>query len=186
MLQIRQLMSLQQPTKASRRFIDQWLGGTSGHPVFLKGAALKRWWPENEPDLVSLVEGHDKLDQACAAVLAPACHAIAKHWKRPVRDEEKVLGKVWYYPPKHFTLVADMLCVLASAAVPSASIVALLFAQTTLVRLIMIAAFTLAFAAIVTLCFGCRRAETLGATVAFGAVQVVFVESVNNLGQYGS
>lgn len=115
-------------------------------------------------------------------MFAPLWHAINGRCRQPNVDVEKGGGgTLWWYAPKHFVRIADVFCVFMSAAIPSLSTVALFFVDSMKYRFIMISLFTLVFAAVILLGFGCGRANTFGATVAFAAVQVVFVQSVSTI-----
>ena len=158
-----------------------WLNREGCGNGFLSSAEGRPWNGDHSADLVCLSKQPDYLDSALMSMLAPSWHRIAERWKKPV-DEEKGLGsEVWSYPLKHFVRLGNVFCVFASAAIPSLSIFGLFYVEDLLCRLAMITCFTLVFAAIVLLGFGCKRNDTFAATVAFAAVQVVFVEGVNSI-----
>ena len=71
--------------------------------------------------------------------------------------------------------VVSVLSVILVAALLVGAIVALDFAHGKRARLVILAMFTVAFAAVVGLLTNARRAEVFGATAAFVAVLVVYV-----------
>ena len=158
-----------------------WILSDDGGQDFLRSFESRMWREEYRGDLVSVVAQPDKLDRTVSNILAPLWHQLARRWTRASMDEEQGLGKLWHYHEKHFTRTTNVLTVFMSAGVPSASIIALCWAHNMTARLVIISGFTLVLAGIVQLMFGCRRAETFGAALAFCAVEVVFLESVANI-----
>lgn len=112
--------------------------------------------------------------------LTPLYHLLTSRWRKPTIDEEHT-GPLWHYPYKHFVRVADIFCVFAAALVPSASVISLYYVNDMLTRLLLIIVFSFLFAGAVLMCFGCGMANTFAATVAFMAVQVVFVQGVGGI-----
>lgn len=168
-------------TNLTRQSLRDWLSVKGGGQGFITGVEARPWQINRIKDVVSVSLQPEKLDLFFMRILMKPCHKLLRRWKKPVTDEEKALGKLWSYEEKHFVRTADAFCVLASALVPSASMVAMCFVHDTLDRMILIITFALVFAAVVLFCFDCGRANTFGATVAFAAVQVVFIQGVDKL-----
>lgn len=179
-LRAAQVYALRQPSKLSTESVADWLARKDGGDRFLKAVEAMPWNPKYRKDLISVAPQPDKLDRFFESSLASPWHWVVGGKKRPV-DAEKGLGNLWAYPTRHFVRLANVFCVLMSASVPSASILGLYYVESMVSRLIMITFFTLAFAGIVLLGFGCRRSDTFAATVAFAAVQVVFVQGVEGI-----
>lgn len=164
--------------------LSGWLSQFYGNEGLLKGAEGKHWRSDYVSDLASVAPQPDKLDRVFMTLIAPLWHQVYGRLRKPNADIEKGSGGgggLWWYAPIHFIRVADVFCVIMSAAIPSLSILALYFVDSLKYRFIMIAFFTLVFAAVVLLGFSCGRANTFAATVAFAAVQVVFVQSVSTI-----
>lgn len=180
LLEVVQLEAMSSPSKLCVDKVRQWLGDKDGGKDFFKASEGRQWWSRFEKDLVAVSYRLDTLDRACINSLSPVFHAVAYRWKRVAGDEEKGLDNFCRWSPKYFTRIADVLCILMSTAVPSASVIGLFYTKTMEEKLVMISTFILVFAIVILFGFGLKRSETFAATVAFAAVQVVFVESVNS------
>ncbi|KAK5354561.1 hypothetical protein LTS03_003088 [Exophiala xenobiotica] len=86
---------------------------------------------------------------------------------------------VVYYDDRRIAGAVDAAATILASALPTLSAFGLYFIQSPLARMFAIVACTLLFSTVLTLIAKPRRVETFGASSAFAAVLVVFVQSSN-------
>lgn len=89
------------------------------------------------------------------------------------------LGELWEYSMKKLHFSGNVICFLLSSLGPIISIQTLYWIPSSVGRLGAICGFILVFAALMMFVSGCRRFEVFGATAAFAAVQVVFLQGLS-------
>jgi hypothetical protein len=95
------------------------------------------------------------------------------------KSVEAVAG-VREYHMKVLMAIANVICLMLSAALPALSILVLFNVKSTLSRLIAVVMLSLAFSVVMTV-VAQRKADTFMATTAFAAVLVVFVGSADGM-----
>ncbi|KAH8600166.1 hypothetical protein B0O99DRAFT_682613 [Bisporella sp. PMI_857] len=95
---------------------------------------------------------------------------------RPV-DEESM---IYVYDEKIVIRVADMIGTATSSLLPVLAVIVLYSVREMLIRLGMIALFTVLFALALMVTTEAKRIEIFAATAAFASVQVVFVGSTSS------
>jgi Na+-translocating ferredoxin:NAD+ oxidoreductase RnfD subunit len=86
------------------------------------------------------------------------------------------IGEAREYHMKALMMVANVICLMLSAAMPALSILVLFNVKSTLSRLVAVVLLSLTFSIIMTV-VAQRKADIFMATTAFAAVLVVFVGS---------
>lgn len=120
----------------------------------------------------------DRLAQKLSR-LGSIWHRVYGHRRRPTLDPECGLGTVWEYKHETFVWLANLLCVLISTVIPSASTFVLFYVNDMLYRLGLMACFIFVLAGVMMFILGSKRTEVFAATASFAAVQVVFLQGVN-------
>lgn len=172
------------PTADDRKTLWQWLCSEDEKPggLAVEGCEVRPWDLSRYKDVVLLGSQPDRLDRYFGKWFTIPYHSLVRRWRKPHTDEEKAFG-LRNYDQKYFVRVADIFAILASALVPAASMLVLYIVHPMWWRFGIIVAFLLVFAAVVMLCFNVGRANTFAATLAFAAIQVVFVQGVDGKGQ---
>ena len=123
--------------------------------------------------------GPDILDSWLADTWIPRWHLKFGHKRPPNVGADLGIGELWEYKTYTLQRCGNFICVVLSSIVPIASIQGLYWIPNTLGRLMAITGFIFIFATIMMLVTGCRRFEVFGATAAFAAVQVVFLQGLS-------
>ena len=102
---------------------------------------------------------------------------IGERFTRPNSEPGDV--ETWEYKQQVFVTIANVVCMLLSAAIPTMTMFTLYFMKNQGERLAFIAAMCFLCAAVMMLVVQGRRVEVFAATMAFAAVQVVFLSGPN-------
>lgn len=116
---------------------------------------------------------HDHFAQYLSDQIVPWYHRYIRRWGRPEGAGE--WSTVSEYESQLFVALGNMICMVLSSLIPTSSIYALYFVDSTIQRLAVIAATSFVFSFVMTVIVQGRRADVFAATTAFAAVQVVFV-----------
>jgi hypothetical protein len=141
----------------------------------LEGIEAEPWEESSSKDLVALYprREHDQFAQYLSDQIVPWYHRHIGHRRKPkCAGEWDTLSD---YDSKVFVAIGNAICMVLSSLIPTASIYALYFLQSTITRLAVIAAMSFVFSFVMTVIVQGRRADVFAATTAFAAVQVVFV-----------
>ncbi|EXJ86848.1 hypothetical protein A1O3_03802 [Capronia epimyces CBS 606.96] len=168
------------PDSCDLDFLRRWLQNEKGGNNFLKLSANAEAtaWDENQTgDLMALRKRSDRFAAWVANALLPFYHNCLGHrWQKRIDDDS--LGPYYAYDDKKLVVLGNVLCTILSTVIPSSSIIVLYFVQSMLSRLLLIIAFSSLFSLIMGFVAQGRRYEIFAATIAFAAVQVVFVGGV--------
>ena len=170
------VQKLASPNSRSLSILRECLDRSAGPGEFLQDIEAEPWNVANARDLVVLSpEGAgDGLAAYLDAAVMPFYHRYFGSRFSP-HTAEGEYGKIWEYKGRHLILFGNFLCMLLSAAIPTASIIAMNSVSNTLYRLLMIGGFCILFAGAMTFIVGGRRVDVFAATTAFAAIQAVFI-----------
>ena len=147
----------------------------------MKGLEAEPWEPHCGADLVALwgrQEERDQFAQYLSDKIVPWYHHHIGHRnKKPIAAED--WDRVWEYRSEIFVVLGNIICMILSALVPTASILSLYFVKSMIARLAIVAGMSFLFSFVMTVIVQGRRVDVFAATTAFAAVQVVFVGSAN-------
>lgn len=173
-------MKLGSPDSCDIDFLRAWLENEKGGNNFLKlsaGAEATAWDVDYAGDLITLNKRSDRFAAWVANVLVPLYHERLGHRLQRRRDDD-FLGPYYAYDDKKLAIFGNVLCTVLSTVVPSSSILVLYYVKNVLYRLLLIIGFSSLFSLIMGFVAQGRRYEIFATTIAFAAVQVVFVGSV--------
>lgn len=177
-LQASGIFKLAKPQKAALANLIEILD-RQPHKNCVHGIESATWTSDNMNDLATLDSNTDEFAQTiCNAFLHPYHSLVGKHRKASADLE---CGQIWDYKIRSFSIAANLICVLISSTLPTASTFALYYVRPMNARLGLISAFNFLFALAMMFIVGRRRGEVFAATAAFAAIQVVFVAGVNVL-----
>ena len=162
------------------RDLHDWLDLEQGsNNFFLKHTEHRPYDPEYPCGLLVVdTEAHsDTFAQLLVDLTVDRWHRLIGRRMKPTANDD--LGKRWEYKHSRFVRLADLVCACMSGVIPVAAIFALYFTDTILDRLVVVTVMTFLFSFILAILFRGRRMEVFTATMAFAAVQVVFVGGVN-------
>jgi hypothetical protein len=181
LLQTAQVHGLPKPVECDMAFLREWLERPHGGDYFLKGLEGDPWDQEYSADLVVLSGSQseqDRFAQYMSDKIVPLYHRYIGHrMKKPVPDKD--WSAVWEYKSETFVALGNIICMILSSIIPTASILCLCFVRTMVVRLAVISGMSLIFSFVMVVIVQGRRVEVFAATTAFAAVQVVFVGGTN-------
>ncbi len=161
-------------------FLRRWLRGPGRGDDFLEGYEADTWAAGREGDLVGLYdEQPDDILAGALSKLGSIWHRFVGYRSRPTTDIEDGVGRIWKYEHRHFVLLGNLICVVVSTAVPTASTLILFYVDDMVRRLQLMAVFVLVLAFVMMFMLHCQRVEVILATASFAAVQVVFLQGVN-------
>lgn len=182
LLKAYQVHSLAKPVDCDISFLREWLERPEGANYSIKGVEAEPWKPCCAADLVRLSrpDTKDEFAQALSDKFLPWYHHyLGRRQKKPARSDDNDLDEIWEYRPEVFVAIGNIICMVLSSIIPTASIFALHFVQGMIARLAVIAAMSFVFSFVMMVIVRGRRVEVFAATTAFAAVQVVFVDKVN-------
>jgi hypothetical protein len=135
----------------------------------------EQWEEHSSRDLVAVCQHgeQDRFAQYLSNKIIPFYHRHFGCRKRPGHGGE--WDTVWEYESEVFVALGNTICTVLSSLIPVASICALYFLKTTIIRLAVITTMSFVFSFVMTVIVQGRRADVFAATTAFAAVQVVFV-----------
>lgn len=181
MIQTANVHRLAEPLECDLNFLREWLELPHGGDFFLKGLEAEPWEPHCGADLVALwgrQEERDQFAQYLSDKIVPWYHHHIGHRnKKPIAAED--WDRVWEYRSEIFVVLGNIICMILSALVPTASILSLYFVKSMIARLAIVAGMSFLFSFVMTVIVQGRRVDVFAATTAFAAVQVVFVGSAN-------
>lgn len=186
MLKVARILELDQADDASRNFLTQWLSDEQGGDHFLAGAGIEAnvWDKDNKDDLVAVCRRRDAFATWLGNSLRPSYHRrFGQRFRKPVNKER--LGSIWHYKDDTFVFVGNVICMLLSSLIPTSSIFVLYYIDSTSTRLLAITLFSFLFSILMTFVVRGRRYDVFAATMAFAAVQVVFVGGTTIVGTPG-
>jgi hypothetical protein len=161
------LSKMKEPTKTNLEFFQDWLRRpTMGNfPIISKDRDA--WVTETKSDLIVVDDQHrnDIFTAWVCEKLIPAFHAlIGKYFKENVSwDPASGLSS---YSDRRLQRIIDGIGTLVSSLFPTLSIVILYYVRKTVLRLVIIAAFTSLFSICLTLLTQGRRVEVFAAAAA--------------------
>lgn len=182
--QWKEIQNIQSPTAMNLMHIKDWMLRAKSP---LEGTDSRPWRRSSDSELMVLSPDADKLDNWLCKYLAPAWHRVAGerlHRRRAQRlrqgsgDTEEAQDIVFGYEEAAFVLIGDIVCVVLSTVLLISAVIGLYYINTMLNRLIFVAVFTLLFAGVLMFVANCRRVDVFGATAAFCAVLVVFIQNI--------
>ncbi|EKG10204.1 hypothetical protein MPH_12804 [Macrophomina phaseolina MS6] len=181
LLQQAQVNKLQDANEYDLSVLRGWLRQREGGNNFLSGLEDKPWRDDMEKDLVSLSNSSGRnLDYStrwAAEKFVPWLYGKGLQHKKPLSDSEKA-GLVEWRDGSYRT-ASRILGVLTSILMPSVAIITLYFIHNMLARIFAAIGFSVVFSAALALLTTARPTEIVGATAAFGSVQVVFIGSTS-------
>lgn len=179
MLRISRIHGLEEPREGELKFLRDWLERPEGGDFFLEGVEAEPWEEPSSKDLANLYprRDHDKFAQYLSDLIVPRYHRHIAHWKTP--DLTGEWNTISEYDSKVFVIIGNAICMILSSLIPTASIYALYFLKSMIIRLTVITVTSFVFSFVMTVVVQGRRADVFAATTAFAAVQVVFVTGFN-------
>lgn len=181
LLLVSQIHGLRKPLDADLAFLREWLERPDGGDFFLKNMEAQPWNQSDPADLVVLFSSsfnNDHFARYMSDKMVPWYHRRFGHKsKKPSPKSES--GGVWEYKGEWFVILGNVICMLLSSLVPSATILGLYFVRSMGARLAVITAMSFIFSVVMTVIVQGRRVDVFAATTAFAAVQVVFVSGQN-------
>jgi len=140
-------------------------------------AEATAWDAAHTGDLMALNKRPDRFAAWVANELVPVYHRLLGHrWQKRIDDDS--LGSYYAYDDKKLVALGNVLCTVLSTMIPSSSILVLYYVKSMLSRLLLIIGFSSLFSLVMGFVAQGRRYEIFAATIAFAAVQVVFVGGV--------
>ncbi|KAL9057709.1 MAG: hypothetical protein Q9162_002183 [Coniocarpon cinnabarinum] len=163
-----QVLALERPAKPVRVSLRDWVA--QEFPFIGRESTL---FQRYEQDMVALrvPPEEDRLTAFLTPLLGRVLRKSGKH-DHSSREAGPVIG---YYSETVTRHVVSTVSALIAAALLIGAIVALYEVQTAGVKLLLVAVFTMIFAASVGVLTGARRAEIYASTAAYAAVLVVFI-----------
>lgn len=188
LLRISQIHQLGTPSHQNRSRLWKWLSSEKGGNEFLKGIGieadpwdLKKGESSIVRDLATVSHSSDTLDSWLADTVIPKHHSWFGNRSAASSDPELAAWNLREYRMQSLHRLGNFLCVLLSALGPVISIQALYWIPDTLGRLMAITGLIIIFAIIMVYVSGCQRFEVFGATAAFAAIQVVFLQGLTGV-----
>ncbi|KAL2045580.1 hypothetical protein N7G274_002008 [Stereocaulon virgatum] len=118
----------------------------------------------------------DALSRLFLGPLVEAFHnVIGRFYKKGSTKDTHVPEPMIHYSDSNILRVADIFTTIISAGLPVASIIALNSIHRTIIRLVVVAVFTITLSLFLSLFTSSRRIENFAARAGSAAVQVVFV-----------
>jgi hypothetical protein len=174
------VLRLGNPDSCDIKFLRSWIQNEKYGNDFLKrssNAEARAWDDSHENDLMALSKREDRFVAWIANNIVPIYHTIFGHrWQKRIEDD--ALGVYYAYDDKKLLVFGNLLCTILSMMIPSSSILVLYYVESMVSRLLLIIAFSSLFSLVMGFVAQGRRYEMFTATVAFAAVQVVFVGGV--------
>jgi len=170
------VLKLGSPDACDIDFLRGWLQSAKGGDNFLMSASAEAtaWDTKHSCDLVALNKRPDRFAAWVANALLPFYHRRLGY-RLQKRVDDDALGPYYVYDDKKLVFLGNVLCTILSTMIPSSSILVLYYVQSMLSRLLLIIGFSSLFSLIMGFVAQGRRYEIFAATIAFAAVQVVFV-----------
>lgn len=181
LLKASQVHSLAKPVECDISFLREWLKRPEGADYSIRGVEAEPWMPCCAADLVSLSrpETKDEFAQSLSDKILPWYHYyFGRRQKKSAKSDNSDLD-VWEYKHEAFVALGNIICMVLSSIIPTASIFALHYVKSMVARLAVIAAMSFVFSFVMMAIVRGRRVEVFAATTAFAAVQVVFVDRIN-------
>ncbi|KAF7507455.1 hypothetical protein GJ744_010386 [Endocarpon pusillum] len=182
LLKAYQVHSLAKPVECDISFLREWLKRPEGADYSIKGVEAEPWKLCCAADLVSLSrpDTKDEFAQSLSDKILPWYHHFfGRRQKKSAKSDNSDLDGIWEYRSEVFVALGNIICMMLSSIIPTASIFALHFVKGMIARLAVIAAMSFVFAFVMMVIVRGRRVEVFAATTAFAAVQVVFVDKAN-------
>ncbi|KAJ9604652.1 hypothetical protein H2200_010766 [Cladophialophora chaetospira] len=174
------VMRLGSPDSCDINFLRGWLQNEKCGDNFLKMSATAEataWDANHTDDLMSLNKRPDRFAAWVANQLVPVYHRLFGHrWQKRIDDDS--LGSYYAYDDQKMAMLGNVLCTVLSTLIPSSSILVLYYVKNMLTRLLLIIGFSSLFSFVMGFVARGHRYEIFAATLAFAAVQVVFVGGV--------
>ncbi|KAH0566300.1 hypothetical protein GP486_000300 [Trichoglossum hirsutum] len=159
--------------------LQKYLRIPEGVNNFLGGREANPWSEKNRSDLVTLSSQHAEEDLLTRWVFGTLFYWLHEHLlrriKNPVNREKTMFG----YPDEVVLAVADFLAAAISGLLPVLSIVTLYLLKNPVAKIGAIISLDIIFVLALIVTTKCRRVELFAATVAFSAVQVVFLATTS-------
>ncbi|MCJ1246684.1 hypothetical protein MMC30_003893 [Trapelia coarctata] len=180
----KQLCGLETPNAKDLDFLQNWMKRPSMGCVYLLGQDSETWEKPDVEDLVALRPRQaDGLFSSWVtdSVVHIYHRILGRHFRKPGCAEYS--DNTVYYSQEGILRVASLVTMCVSSLLPIAAISALYSVRSMVIRLAMVAVFTVIF----TLCLGiltkARSVDIFTATTAFAAVQAVFISANGTAGQ---
>lgn len=173
-------MRLGSPDSCDIDFLRSWLENEKCGNNFLKLSAnteATAWDATHTGDLVALHRRTDRFAAWVANAVVPFYHRRLGH-RLQKRIDDDHLGSYYAYDDNKLVIFGNVLCTALSTMIPSSSILVLYYVRSMLSRLLLIIGFSSLFSLIMGFVAQGKRYEIFAATIAFAAVQVVFVGGV--------
>lgn len=173
-----QINGLAKPRDCDYQYLAEWLRRPTGGDGFLKSVEAQAWKEPHQFDLVlSALQSKetDRFAQFMSDKITPCYHRlIGQRLHKQVSDEHML--ETWEYKQGRFVFLCDLICMLLASAVPTISIFVLYFQRNTIRRVLTtVTVMSFIVSAIMTFIVQARRVDVFAATMAFAAVQVVFL-----------
>lgn len=173
-------MKMGSPDACDINFLREWLKNEKCGNNFLSAsinAEATAWDEDQSGDLIVLNRRPDRFAAWVANSLVPMYHRRLGHLLHK-RVDHDALGSFYSYNDKRLVAFGNVLCTFLSTMIPSSSILVLFYVQNTVARLLLIIGFSSLFSLVMGFVAQGRRYEIFAATIAFAAVQVVFVGNI--------
>jgi hypothetical protein len=173
-------MKLGNPDSCDIDFLRCWLQDEKSGNNFLKTSAhaeATAWEESHTGDLMALHKRSDRFAAWVANALLPFYHRRLGH-RLAKRIDDDSLGSYYAYDDHKLVVLGNVLCTVLSTMIPSSSILVLYYVHSMLSRLLLIIGFSSLFSLVMGFVAQGKRYEIFAATIAFAAVQVVFVGGV--------
>jgi hypothetical protein len=173
-------MKLGSPDSCDIDFLRGWLQNEKCGNSFLRLSATAEataWDANHTGDLITLNKRSDRFSAWVANTLVPVYHKRLG-FRLQSRTNDESVGSFYAYDDKKLAILGNVLCTILSTMVPSSSILVLYYVKSMLSRLLLIVGFSSLFSLIMGFVAHGKRYEIFAATIAFAAVQVVFVGGV--------
>lgn len=188
LLTVKQSCHLAPVDKTALDALRTWLGKADGGYDIVCGTNVDIWDAATEFDLTSLTgryHNSDALSKLIDGKLVPWLqdHVFSESKTHTEVHDSFSRGRekepVAYYSDTHVAAVVATLTTTLACLIQTASIFALYFIQSDIIRMSAIVGFTILFAVTVVLTTVSKRVECFTATAAFSAVLVVFISNTN-------
>jgi hypothetical protein len=188
LLTFRQICDLAPVDKTALGALRTWLAKADGGCDFLSGPNIDTWHAATEFDLTSLTGRYHNSDALSKLVNGKVIPWLQDHVFYKSKTHTEVYDSysrqcekepVAYYSDTFIAGVIGILTTTLAYLITTASIFALYFIHSDIVRMSAIVGFTFLFAVTVVLTTVSKRVECFTATAAFSAVLVVFISNAN-------
>ncbi len=165
------IKKFEKPATWNLRMFRRWLNSPACGNAFLNGLEEQVWDKDHDLIAMSSLGVDAERDHLSRLLLGPCVaifhKAIGKFYKTPATERRDEKLDFYRYNESRILRLAGIIGTTISSALPITSIVALNYVERTIIRLVIVAIFTMMFSLILIVVTNARRAENFAATAAY-------------------